>query len=885
MNNFDKFTENAKKALLFAESVAKKSNSTYIGTEHILLGILAKKNCSGAKVLQHFGVTLENVQLVLENVGSVKIGGEQDSGEKLSRYAKKTLEDAISLAFKVGHAEINTSHVLYALCTQRETAATVILENMKINLNDILEYIQTQFKQAGGAPLPDGQIPPLQGAMPTGQLGQNPLENFMNGLQGLIISAQMQQGGNPQTPPQMAETMAGKSGQDHQHKKPSKTPALDYFTTDFTEMAREGKLDPIIGRNDEIQRIVAILNRKTKNNPVLIGEPGVGKTAIAEGLAQRIVSREVPIGMLDKRVLELDMTAVVAGTKYRGEFEERMKRVIDEASNAENDVILFIDELHTVIGAGGAEGSLDAANILKPALARGRLQVIGSTTYNEYQKHIEKDKALERRFQKVTVAEPSIEDAIQILQGLKKSYEDYHAIKIDDDAIKNAVELSKRYVTDRFLPDKAIDVLDEASSLKSLQNNGNLEEVEKLEGQISGVIKKKEDAVHAQDYEKASRLRAKELELREKIRQAKKQEIPDQDKPHVNGEDIAVAISRATGIPTNRMMKSDIDKLKNIEGTLSRRIVGQDEAIGAIAQSIRRSRMNIGDENRPIGTFLFLGPTGVGKTELVKVLAEEFFGTQDALIKVDMSEFMERHNVSRLVGTTAGYVGYEEGGQLTEAVRHRPYSVILFDEIEKAHRDVQNILLQIMEDGMVTDGKGRKIDFKNTIIVMTSNIGADRLTKKAASIGFVIDKEELKKEEEAFNEVKGLILEEVKTAFRPEFINRLDHLIVFKPLTHEHIKKIVKLHLDRLQRRLGKREIKIDVTPKALDFLATKSYDPEYGARPVRRTIQEMIENELSNRLLDDTLHDGEAVKVNLLKKKGKTTESEEEELEFAVAV
>ncbi len=882
MNNFDKFTENAKKALLFAESVAKKTNSTYIGTEHILLGILAKKNCSGTQILQHFGVSLENVQLVLDNVGSIKMGNEQESGEKLSRYAKKTIEDAISMAYKMGHAEINTTHILYALCTQRETAATVIMENMKINLNDILEYVQQQFKAQGGIAPGAMGVAGIPGAAPTGDPssgGMNPLENFMNGLQGLIMNAQSQGAGQQ---PQMAETFSGTKGADNKgHKKPSKTPALDYFTTDFTEMAKEGKLDPVIGREVEIERIIATLNRKTKNNPVLIGEPGVGKTAIAEGLAQRVQARNVPVGMLDKRVLELDMTALVAGTKYRGEFEERMKKVIDEASQSDNDIILFIDELHTVMGAGGAEGSLDAANILKPALARGRVQVIGSTTLSEYQKHIEKDKALERRFQRVLVEEPSVEDAVLILEGLKKSYEDYHGIKIDEDAIRSSVELSKRYISDRFLPDKAIDMLDEACSLKSLQNNGNLEEIEKIQSQLSKVIKNKEDAVFKQDYEKASRLRAKELEINEKMKEAKRAEVPDELKPHVSGEDIAVAIGRSTGIPTTRMLKSDVDKLMNIEKAIGKKVVGQKEAIGAIAQSIRRSRMNIGDERRPIGSFLFLGPTGVGKTELMKVLADEFYGTEDALIKVDMSEFMERHNVSRLVGTTAGYVGYEEGGQLTEAVRNRPYSIVLFDEIEKAHRDVQNILLQIMEDGCLTDGKGRKIDFRNTIIVMTSNIGAELLTNKAAAIGFEIDKEELKKEEEAYEDAKEGILEEVKGFFSPEFINRLDQTIVFRPLTHDNIKKIVKLHLSKLQARLSKRDIKLNVVPKALDFLATKSYDPAYGARPVRRTLQDMIENELSNRLLEDGLHDGEKVTIDLMKKKG--TKEEEEELAFDV--
>lgn len=882
MTNFDRFSENAKKALLFAESVAKKANSTYIGSEHILLGILAKKNCSGAKILQHFGVTLENVQLVLENVGAVKVAQEADPGEKLSRYAKKTLEDAIAMAYNLRHAEITTTHMLYALCTQRETAATVILENMKINMNDILEYIQTQFKQ-GMPPAQPGMATPGAAPAAPGTPGtppgnpQNPLEHFMQGLQGLIISAQMAH--MPPPPPQMAETMAGNQAKDQAHRKPTRTPALDYFTTDFSQMAKDSKLDPVIGRNKEIERIVAILNRKTKNNPVLVGEPGVGKTAIAEGLAQRIVARQVPTSMLDKRVLELDMTALVAGTKYRGEFEERMKRVIDEASRQENEVILFIDELHTVIGAGGAEGSLDAANILKPALARGRIQVIGSTTLNEYQKYVEKDKALERRFQKITVEEPTPEDSVGILKGLRKNYEDFHGIKIDDDAVESAVELSKRYVSDRFLPDKAIDIMDEACSLLSLQNNGNREEIEKLEDQLQKLTKAKEQAVVEQDYEKAAKLKEKELELSNQIRDAKKADIPDELKPHVKEEHIADAISRATGIPANRMLKTDIEKLKNIEQSLKKRIVGQDEAIYAIAESIRRSRVNIGDEKRPIGSFLFLGPTGVGKTELVKVLAEEFYGTQDALVKVDMSEFMERHNVSRLIGATAGYVGYEEGGQLTEAVRNRPYCVVLFDEIEKAHRDVQNILLQIMEDGQLTDAKGRKVSFKNTIIIMTSNIGSDRLTNKAAAIGFALPKEELKENEQRFEDTKTEILKEVKDAFSPEFINRLDQTVVFRPLTHDNLKEIVRLHLEKVQKRLQKRKILIDVGPKALDFLATKSYDPAYGARPVRRTIQDMIENELSHKLLDEELHDGEVVKVELMKKKG-----EEEGLKFAIA-
>jgi ATP-dependent Clp protease ATP-binding subunit ClpC len=869
MNNFDKFSENAKKALLFAESVAKKATSTYIGTEHILLGLLAQKQSSGAQALLHFGVSLENVQLVLDNVGTVKVGQEAQPGEKLSRYAKKTLEDAIALAFKMGHGEITTSHVLYSLTTQRETAATVILENMKINLNDILEHIQKHvFRTSPPAGAPTGGMPPMAGGAQPG-IGGNPLEAFMSGLQGLIMGGQ--QGGGT---PEMASTFVGGKKGDEKAKH-SKTPALDFFTTDFTEMATEGKLDPIIGRDTEIERMVAILNRKTKNNPVLVGEPGVGKTAIAEGLAQRIVKRDVPIGMLDKRVLELDMASLVAGTKYRGEFEERIKKVIDEASQAENDVILFIDELHTVIGAGSAEGSLDAANILKPALARGKIRVVGSTTLNEYQKNIEKDKALERRFQKISVEEPSEEDAIAILQGIKKTYEDYHCLNIDNEAVVQAVNLSKRYVTDRFLPDKAIDVMDEACSLKSLQSNRNIDEINQLQEEFTKIVKKKEDAVYAQDYEKASKFRAKELEVQEKIRNAKKADVPEKDRPIVTENDIARCIAKATGVPATNLLEDDIKRLRNIEKTLGSHIIGQDEAIHSIAQAIRRSRVNIGSEKRPVGSFLFLGPTGVGKTELVKVLAREIYGSDDALIKVDMSEFMEKHNVSRLVGAAAGYVGYEEGGQLTEAVRNRPYSIVLFDEIEKAHTDVHNILLQVMEDGELTDSKGRKVDFRNTIVVMTSNIGADKLTKKAAKIGFETDSEELVKEEKEYDEMCELVLGDVKDYFAPEFLNRLDNTVVFRPLNHENIKEIVKLHLKDLQDRLDKRHISLNVTPKALDWLAHKSYDPENGARPVRRTLQDVIENELTVKILDETLHDGESVKVDMLKKK--------EELKFMV--
>ncbi|HEC21001.1 MAG TPA: ATP-dependent Clp protease ATP-binding subunit [Candidatus Peregrinibacteria bacterium] len=858
--HFEKFTEDAKKALIFAEEVSKKAKSSYVGTEHILLGILSQKGSPGWDILRHFGVSIENVKLVLDSVGTVAVGsGSGKSKDHLSRYAKKTIEDAIAIAYRFRHGSIGTEHLLYSLCLQKETAATVILENMKINVHDIMRHIEQTFQEEMGTGTAGGQ----------GQGFVNPLEAFIGGLQNML-------GGSGATPePGMADVYKGTNNATKAQKKPSKTPALDYFTTDFTEMAKENKLDPVVGREKEIKRIIAILNRKTKNNPVLIGEPGVGKTAIAEGLAQRVISREVPIGMLDKKILELDMAALVAGTKYRGEFEERLKKVIEEASQVENEIVLFIDELHTMVGAGSAEGSLDAANILKPALSRGKIQVIGSTTLNEYQKHIEKDKALERRFQTIIVEEPNIEDAIKILQGLKETYEKYHSLIIDNEAIESAVKLSKRYVNDRFLPDKAIDVLDEAASLKSLQSDTNTELVKKLQKELQKIIKRKEESVYSQNYDKASAHRQKELEVSQKIQDAKQKTVPEALKPHVNTEDIAQVIAQSTGVPVTNLITSDLEKLKNIEKLLKKKIIGQDEAIKTIAQAIRRSRMQIGNENRPIGSFLFMGPTGVGKTELVKVLAEEIYGSHNALIKVDMSEFMERHNVSRLVGATAGYVGYEEGGQLTEAVRHKPYSIILFDEIEKAHPEVQNILLQVMEDGVLTDAKGRRVDFKNTIIIMTSNIGAAKLTNKAAQIGFDLDDKGKKAAEIDYEEMKEVVLEELKRAISPEFLNRLDKTIVFQPLGHKTIKEIMKIHFKEFQNRLKKRNISLSLTPSALEQLTSESYDPKFGARPVRRTLQEKVEDMISEMMLEEKIKEGNTVKIGKGKKK--------ETLEFKV--
>ncbi|MBT7483644.1 ATP-dependent Clp protease ATP-binding subunit, partial [Candidatus Peregrinibacteria bacterium] len=595
---------------------------------------------------------------------------------------------------------------------------------------------------------------------------------------------------------------------------------------------------------------------------VLIGEPGVGKTAVVEGLAQAIIQENVPDKMLDKRILSLSMASVVAGTKYRGEFEERLKQIIDEAGTQEN-VILFIDELHTVVGAGSAEGSLDAANILKPALSRGDIRIVGATTTDEYRKHIENDSALERRFQTVIINEPTEEETLQILKGLKESFEDHHHLVISDEALDSAVRLSKRYVNDRFLPDKAIDLMDEAASLKGMKvKTSGSNKVGKFQKELNKIIKDKEDAVSKQDYEKAANLRTEELQVMEKIEAARQIKIPKELRGHIDAEDIAQVLSKSTGIPTTKLMKDDVSRLKNLENLLKRRIIGQQEAIESVAKAIRRSRMGVGAPHRPIASFIFMGPTGVGKTELVKSLAREVYNDEDALIKIDMSEFMERHNVSRLTGTTAGYIGYDDGGQLTEMIRRKPYSVVLFDEVEKAHPDVMNMLLQILEDGVLTDGRGRKVDFKNTIIVLTTNVGARQLTESAGPIGFTLEADELKRAEQIFEDRKEDILKELKDQFRPEFLNRLDKIIVFHPLTHDHLKKIVRLQISDLEDRLKERKISLNLSPGALDVLAKLSYDPDYGARPARRVIQDKVEDILAEKLLSGEFQEGDKVKI-----------------------
>ncbi|MBI5754755.1 ATP-dependent Clp protease ATP-binding subunit [Candidatus Peregrinibacteria bacterium] len=851
-NKFEKFTKEAKQALLVAQDIERQTKTTYIGTENVLLGIIRQQNSLGAAILHNFGVSLDNVNLVLKTVGRTTApqGIKKAPSVGLSGFAKKVIEDAVKCAHDYKHMFVGTEHLLIGLVKQENTAATVILENMKINNKDVerevLKIFENPMKIPGGM---------------SGQMGHmmNPIEALLNGLQGVLAG---EKGGNFQDGFRHKDNGDGfPGGARTATAKHVKTPALDYFSTDLIKECRDGKTDPIIGREKEIERTISILQRKTKNNPVLIGEPGVGKTAVVEGLVHAIVQERVPDNMLDKKILSISMGSLVAGTKYRGEFEERLKQVIDEAAELSN-VILFIDELHTVIGAGSAEGSLDAANILKPALSCGKIQMIGATTTNEYRKYVEHDAALERRFQPVMVYEPSESDSIAILKGLKASFEDHHNLLIQDNALTSAVGLSKRYIMDRYLPDKAIDILDEAAALKGMKSQKNDSSVKKFQKELNKLIKKKEDAVSEQNYEYAAEIRAQELAILEKLEASRTVKIPREKRAKLGEDDIAHVVATMTGVPVMRLLKDDVERLIHLEDNLKKSIVGQGDAIKIVAQAIRRSRAGIADANRPIGSFIFMGPTGVGKTELVKTIAREVYNDKDALIKIDMSEFMERHNTSRLVGATAGYVGYEEGGQLTEAVRRKPYAVILFDEIEKAHPDVFNLLLQILEDGHLTDAKGRRVDFRNTIIIMTSNIGADQLTKKASRIGFNLATDELKKAEEEFDEKKEEILAELKECFRPEFLNRIDKVIVFQPLTHENIKDIVKLHVAMLSERLITKKITLELTDGALEILAEKSYDPDYGARPVRRTIQDMVEDPLTQGLLEGKFADGDTVRI-----------------------
>ncbi|MFD0694323.1 ATP-dependent protease ATP-binding subunit ClpC [Paenibacillus sp. GCM10027628] len=794
---FGRFTERAQKVLSLAQEEAVRLGHNNIGTEHILLGLIREGEGIAAKALVALGLGLEKIQDEVESL--IGRGQEQPTNIAYTPRAKKVIELSMDEARKLGHTYVGTEHILLGLIREGEGVAARVLNNLGVSLNKARQ-----------------QVLQLLGS---------------------------------------SETVSPSHGSNQNVN----TPTLDGLARDLTAFAKEGHLDPVIGRSKEIERVIQVLSRRTKNNPVLIGEPGVGKTAIAEGLAQKIINNEIPETLKDKRVMTLDMGSVVAGTKYRGEFEDRLKKIMDEIRQAGN-IVLFIDELHTLIGAGGAEGAIDASNILKPALARGELQCIGATTLDEYRKYIEKDAALERRFQPITVDQPSPEEAIQILHGLRDRYEAHHRVKITDAAIEEAVKLSDRYITDRFLPDKAIDLIDEASSKVRLRSYTIPPSLKQLENKLEDIRKEKDAAVQSQEFEKAAGLRDTEQKLREELDTTKNDWKEKQGRldTEVTPEDIAQVVASWTGIPVSKLAEEETERLLKMEDILHERVIGQEEAVKAVSRAIRRARAGLKDPKRPMGSFIFLGPTGVGKTELARALAESLFGDDNAVIRIDMSEYMEKHSTSRLVGAPPGYVGYEEGGQLTEKVRRKPYSVVLLDEIEKAHPEVFNILLQVLEDGRLTDSKGRTVDFRNTLIIMTSNVGAEAI-KKNSSLGFTAAQDAGRD----YSNMKDKVMGELKKSFRPEFLNRIDEIIVFHSLDEQHIARIVSLMADDLRKRLKEQEVDFALTEKAKLFLAKEGFDPTYGARPLRRAIQKHIEDRLSEELLKGNIAKGDSLTID----------------------
>lgn len=807
---YSNFTEKARNAINHAHDIACELGQGYVGSEHILAGLAREGSGVGAKLLEENNITEEKIVGAIKKLTQTGQPIDKSAELALTPRSKRILEISAYEARQLGHGYIGTEHILMAI-----------------------------IHDGGGV-----------GASILASHGINPSVLYSNAVEAVTGEEESEYG---------ESTSRGGAGG-------GKTPTLDKFGRDLTQMAKENKFDPVIGRTSEIERVTQILSRRTKNNPCLIGEPGVGKTAVAEGLAQKIASGEVPETLKNKRIVTLDMSAMIAGAKYRGEFEERLKKVVEEVMAAGN-VILFIDEIHTIVGAGSAEGAIDASNILKPSLARGELQLIGATTIKEYRKYIEKDAALERRFQPVTVGEPTVEEAEKILKGIRDKYEAHHGVSITDEAVAAAVKLSARYLTDRFLPDKAIDLIDEASSKKRLVSLTAPESLKDLEDKLDALANEKQEAINAQDFEKAAQIRDEENALKSEMEE-RKNKWKDETKTSklvVTEEDIADVISSWTNIPVKQLAEEESDRLKRLESTLHERVIGQDEAVTAVAKAIRRGRAGLKDPKRPIGSFLFLGPTGVGKTELSKALAESMFGSEDAMIRVDMSEYMEKHDVSKFIGSPPGYVGFEEGGQLTEKIRRKPYSVLLFDEIEKAHPDVFNIMLQILEDGILTDAQGRRVDFRNTIIIMTSNLGAKNIiNNSSARFGFAKEENEEKTAENEMKKIREKVMDEVKRAFKPEFLNRIDEIIVFERLSEENIKDIASLMLSTLTKRLSENGITAEFTDDAIAEIAKQGFDPTYGARPLRRAIQNKIEDMLSEKIIDGEISKDSTVVIDV---------------------